>query len=125
MNIDQQIKQALSEEVQGIKLNNDVIDANPFKQMKASFSGRMGWIYRLVIFFSTLFALGTVYCGYQFYYAQEVKALIAWAVGIVLLALFTQISKMWYWTEMGHNRVIREIKVLELQVAQLKEPSSD
>ena len=121
MNIDQQIKQALSEEVQDIKHNNDAIDANPFKQMKASFSGKMGWIYVFVMFFSTLFAVGMVYCGFQFYYAQETKALIGWGIGIIVLALFTQISKMWYWTEMGHNRVIREVKVLELQIAQMNE----
>lgn len=121
MNIDEQIKQALSEEVKDIKHNNDVIDANPFKQMKASFSGQMGWIYILVMLFSTLFAIGMVYCGFQFYYAQETKELIGWGIGIIVLALFTQISKMWYWSEMGHNRVIREVKVLELQIARMNE----
>ncbi|VAW43662.1 hypothetical protein MNBD_GAMMA02-54 [hydrothermal vent metagenome] len=121
MNIDQQIKQALSDEVKDIKHNNEVIDGNPFKQMKASFSGQMGWMYILVMLFSVLFAIGMVYCGFQFYYAQETKALIGWGIGIIVLALFTQISKMWYWTEMGHNRVIREVKVLELQIAQMNE----
>ena len=121
MNIDQQIKQALSEEVKGIKHNNDAIDANPFKQMKASFSGQMGWMYLGVIMFSTLFFIGMIYCGFQFYHATETKPLIAWGIGIIVLALFTQISKMWYWSEMGHNRVIREVKVLELQIAQMHE----
>ena len=121
MNIDEQIKQALSEEVKDIKHNNDVIDANPFKQMKASFSGQMGWIYLLVMLFSTLFAVGMVYCAFQFYFAQETKELIGWGIGIIVLALFTQISKMWYWSEMGHNRVIREVKVLELQIVQMNE----
>ncbi len=121
MNIDQQIKQALDEELKGIKSENDRIDSNPFKQMKASFSGKMGWMYGLVIFVSSLFFVGLLYCAYQFYHAQEVKALISWGIGIIVLALFTQISKMWYWTEMGHNRVIREVKVLELQVARMHE----
>lgn len=121
MNIDEQIKQALSEEVKDIKHNNDVIDANPFKQMKASFKSQMGWIYLLVMLFSALFAIGMVYCGFQFYHAQETKELMGWSIGIIVLALFTQISKMWYWSEMGHNRVIREVKVLELQVARLQE----
>ncbi len=121
MNIDQQIKQALSDEVKDIKHNNDVIDGNPFKQMKASFSGQMGWMYKMVMLFSVLFAIGMIYCGFQFYHAQETKALIGWGIGIIVLALFTQISKMWYWTEMGHNRVIREVKILELQIAQMSE----
>ena len=112
MNIDQQIKQALGEEIKDLKHNNDVIDANPFKQMKASFSGKMGWMYLLVIIVTSLFFIGMVYCAYMFYQAQEVKMLLGWG------------SKMWYWTEMGHNRVIREIKILELQVARLDEKVS-
>ncbi len=125
MNIDQQIKQALSEEVQEIKQHNDAIDANPFKQMQASFSGKMGWMYFMVMAFALMFFIGMVYCAVQFYYAVETKALIAWGIGIILLALFTQISKMWYWSEMGNNRVIREIKVLELQLAQLQERNNN
>lgn len=119
MNIDEQIKQALAEELQDIKSNNDRIDANPFRQMQASFAGQMGWMYALVIFFTTLMVVGAVYCGVQFYHAEGTKELMAWAMGVVILVMLTQISKMWYWTEMGHNRVIREVKLLELQVARL------
>lgn len=121
MNIDQQIKQALNEDFNQIVSENESIDANPFKQMKASFSGKMKWIYILVMFFSVLFFIGMVYCSYQFYHTQEVKSLLGWSIGIILLALFTQISKMWYWSELGNNRVIREVKLLELQVAYLSE----
>jgi len=121
MNIDEQIKQALSEEVREIKYSNEAIDDNPFKQMKVSFGGRRRWMNLLVMLFSLLFFLGMVYCAFQFYYTEEIKALIAWSVGVVVLALCTQISKMWYWSEMSHDRVIREVKVLELQIAQMQE----
>lgn len=121
MNIDEQIKRALDEDVSSLKSKNDQIDANPFKQMGVSFKGKMSWMYLLVIFVTLLFFIGMVYCGYQFYLAQEMKALLGWSIGIIVLALFTQISKMWYWTELGHNRVIREVKLLELQVAYLTE----
>lgn len=121
MNIDEQIKQALNEEINGIKHNNQAIDANPFKQMKVSLKGSMGWIYVVAIVLAMLFALATFYCIYQFYHAQELKPLIGWGVGIVVTSLLTQVCKMWHWNEMGHNRVIREIKVLELQVAHLNE----
>ncbi|TDR19618.1 DUF6768 family protein [Marinicella litoralis] len=121
MNIDQQIKQALNEEFKQIVKDNESIDANPFKQMKASFSGKMKWTYMLVMFFSMVFFVGMLYCSYQFYHAQEIKPLLGWSIGIILLALFTQISKMWYWSELGNNRVIREVKLLELQVAHLSE----
>lgn len=121
MNIDQQIQQALNEETKEFRDSNDRIDANPFKQMKAGFKGSMKWTYIQVIFYSTLFFIGMIYCAYRFYHEQEPKALLAWAIGIIILTLFSQLSKMWYWTELGHNRVIREIKILELQVAQMSE----
>jgi len=121
MNIDQQIQQALNEETKEFQQNNERINANPFKQMKAGFKGSMKWIYIQVIFYSALFFIGMIYCAYRFYHEQEPKALLAWAVGIIILALFTQISKLWYWTELGHNRVIREMKLLELQIAQMAE----
>lgn len=125
MNIDEQIKQALNEEINEVRHDNEVIDANPFKQMRASLSGGMGWLYVLIMVFALVFAAATFYCIYQFYYAQELKPLLGWAVGIILMALFTQVCKMWHWNEMGHNRVIREIKVLELQVARLTERLED
>jgi len=125
MNIDEQIKQALGEELQHIKSNNDRIDANPLRQVQASLTGKMGWIYALVMFFTLLMVVGSVYCAVQFYHAQEMKELMAWGMGVIILVLLTQISKMWYWTEMGHNRVIREVKLLELQVARLYEKLED
>ncbi len=121
MNIDEQIQRALNEEVNHHRDKNEKLNANPFKQMKAGFKGSMKWIYIQVIFFGFVLFIGMVYCAYRFYHEQELKALLGWAIGIIILALFSQIAKMWYWTELGHNRVIREIKILELQIAQMKE----
>ena len=117
--IDEKIKQALSEEYQQIIDENDKIDANPFKQMQIGFKGKMAWMYILVMVFSAGFAFMMFYSIYQFYYETELKSLIGWGVSIIVFGLVTQMAKMWLWSEMGRNRVIREIKVLELQIAQL------
>jgi magnesium-transporting ATPase (P-type) len=117
--IDEKIKQALSEEYQEIIKENDKIDANPFKQMSVGFKGKMAWMYILVMVFSTLFALISFYSIYQFYYETEMKSLMGWGITIIVSVLLTQITKMWLWSEMGRNRVIREIKLLELQLAQV------
>ncbi len=119
MNIDEQIKQALNDEVKDYKAQNAAIDANPFKQMKAGFSSKMKWIYLQVMFFTLLFFGLMVYAIYRFYFEQEIKALIAWGIAIIVFALIGQLGKMWYWSELGRNRIIREVKVLELQLAQL------
>ena len=117
--IDEKIKQALSDEYNEIIAENDKIDANPFKQMGASFNTRMRWMYVLVMFFSVAFALFSFYSIYQFYYETETKRLIGWAIAIIVSIFLTQVTKMWFWGELGRNRVIREIKLLELQLAQV------
>ncbi len=119
--IDEKIKQALSDEYNDIIEANDKIDANPFRQMNAGFQGKMKWMYLLVIVFTTFFAVMMLYSIYSFYIETETKRLIGWAVAIIIFGLVTQVSKMWYWSELGRNRVIREIKLLELQIAQLSQ----
>jgi len=117
--IDDKIKQALSDEYQELIAENDKIDANPFKQMSAGFKGKMGWMYISVIVFGVLVTAMSIYSIYSFYHETEIKPLIGWGVTIIVTVLLTQIIKMWYWSELGHNRVIREIKLLELQLAQV------
>ncbi|MCB1583114.1 MAG: DUF6768 family protein [Marinicella sp.] len=118
-NIDQQIKQALNEEYHELIAENEAIEANPFKQMGAGFKGKMKWIYIQVMFFSVVFFAVAIYAIYQFYHEQEVKSLIGWGVTIIVFVVLSQLAKIWYWSELGRNRVIREVKLLELQVAHL------
>ena len=89
--------------------------------MGVGFNSKMRWMYIIVMFFTSLFAIMTFYSIYQFNYETEIKSLIGWGVSIIVFALLTQVSKMWYWSELGRNRVIREIKLLELQIASLVE----
>jgi len=117
--IDDKIKQALSEEYNDIIAENEKTDANPFKQISAGFKGKMGWMYMVVVFFSVIFALLLFYSIYQFYYETEMKSLLGWGIMIIVTALLNQFTKMWYWSELGRNRIIREIKILELQLAQV------
>ena len=119
MNIDQQIKQALQEQYQDIVEENRQTDANPFKQMKAGFKTGMKWLYLQVMLFSVLFFGFSLYGIYRFYHEQDPKALLGWSIVIIVFTLLTQFAKSWYWSELGRNRVIREVKLLELQVAHL------
>ncbi|MCF6299854.1 MAG: hypothetical protein L3J52_01860 [Proteobacteria bacterium] len=117
--IDDKIKQALSDEYNDIIAENERTDANPFKQMSAGFKGRMGWMYIMAMFIAAISAFFSFYAIYQFYFETEMKALLAWGIVIIVTVIVTQVSKMWYWSELGRNRIIREIKILELQLAQV------
>ncbi len=115
--IDEKIKQALSEEYNDIIAENDKIDANPFRQMGVGFKSKMGWMYIGVILFGIIFTAIMVYAIFAFYHETEIKSLIGWGITIIISAFLTQVIKMWYWSELGKDRVIREIKLLELQLA--------
>ncbi len=117
--IDDKIKQALSAEYTEIIAENDNTDANPFKQMSAGFKGRMAWMYIIAMFIAAISAFITFYAIYQFYFETEMKPLLAWGTVIIVAVIITQVSKMWYWSELGKNRIIREVKILELQLAQV------
>lgn len=117
--IDDKIKQALSEEYNAIIAENERTDANPFKQMLVGLKSKMGWMYFLVLFFSVISALFTFYSIYKFYYETDMKTLLGWGLVIIIASILSQMAKMWYWSELSRNRIIREIKILELQVAQL------
>lgn len=117
--IDEKIKQALSDEYNDIIAENEKTDANPFKQMIVGFKSKMGWMYMLIVFFSTLSAFFMFYSIYKFYHETDIKTLLGWGVAIVVATMLNQMSKMWYWSELSRNRVIREVKLLELQVAQV------
>ncbi|MCF6288281.1 MAG: hypothetical protein L3J53_03470 [Proteobacteria bacterium] len=117
--IDDKIKQALSDEYNDIISENEKIDANPFKQMSVGFKGKMGWMYIAVIVFGAIVTAMSIYSIYSFYHETEIKPLIGWGVAIIISILLTQITKVWYWSELSSNRVIREIKILELQLAQV------
>ena len=123
--IDEKIKKAFNSELNAIITENERTDANPFKQMVWGFKTKMKWVYAQVIFYTFLGFGVMVYAIYRFYHEQELKSLIGWAVLIVMTGLLSQIGKVWYWSEMGRNRVIREVKLLELQLAYLIQSKKD
>ncbi|WP_395377422.1 DUF6768 family protein [Marinicella sp. W31] len=117
--IDDKIKQAFNRELNDIIADNERTDANPFKQIKWAFKSKMKWIYAQVMFYTIAFFAVMVYAIYRFYHEQDLKSLIGWGIVIIMTGLIGQIGKLWYWSELGRNRVIREVKLLELQLAHL------
>ena len=117
-NIDDRIRDALSSEDADIfaglegeqSLQEMVID---------SFRGRARWMVFLVMFFSLAFFVLAIVCAVQFFEAEGVRAMIAWAMGFGWSALAMAMMKVWYWMELNKNTVTREIKRVELQLARL------
>ena len=116
-NIDQLIRAALSTEEAEVydKLGEPSLIEEAFSVL----NGRAKYINWMVVFFSFVFFLITIYAGFQFFAAAETKELLMWAVIFIISASGVSMLKMWYWMEMNKNATIRELKRVELQVAHL------
>jgi hypothetical protein len=61
--------------------------------------------------------VAAVYCGWRFLVASEVIEVARWGAGAMLLLVMVGFLKVWFWLRMESNRVLREVKRLELQIA--------
>ena len=117
-NIDDLIKQALSEEESEYlaKLGEQSL----LEEGLGLFKGSRGWISILIGIVIVFVMIGVVYSAFMFFEVTEVKELMIWG-GAFFLGLFMITAlKIWAWMQMDRNAVIRELKRLELQVAALK-----
>jgi hypothetical protein len=83
--------------------------------------GVYGGAVRGIAVFATIATFGlfiaAVYCGWRFLGAAEAINAARWGAGAVMLMVMVGFLKLWFWLRMESNRVLREIKRLELQIA--------
>jgi hypothetical protein len=60
-----------------------------------------------------------VFAAYRFFQAEATQAMIAWATGFLWFSLWVAMLKIWFWMEMQRLPIMREIKRLELKIAEL------
>jgi hypothetical protein len=81
------------------------------------YSGAMGRLAALATVFTVAFFLGAVYCGWRSFGAGEAIDAARWGILAVMLMVMVGYLKLWFWLRMESNRVLREVKRLELQIA--------
>lgn len=80
----------------------------------SQFSGKLGWVTWVIMLTQTAMFIGGVYCAVQFYNAMDVLIAVKWGItGSVLLVLGLTL-KTSLMPQMQADRVIREVKRLEL-----------
>jgi hypothetical protein len=119
VNIDELIKQALSEE-ESEHLERLSKEQNVFEELLASFQGSRKWlsVYVTVVIF-VFFAI-SIYSLVQFLSVEGIREMLLWGAAMGGSLLIVTMLKVWYWMQMDRNAIIRELKRLELQVASLK-----
>jgi len=116
--IDQKIREALQQ--QDSQLLESLRGERPLLEMVIeTFRSRHRWLYLMAFFLPFLFVAMAVVCAYQFFQAESTRAMIAWATGVLWAIVATGMFKLMYMMELNKNSITREIKRLELELAQL------
>jgi hypothetical protein len=116
--LDEAIQQALSEEDRDFLARFDK-EPGSLSQMAGVFSGPLAWIYIAFMVFAVIAAPFGLYCGYQFFTATEMQPLFYWGFGVTAILIVLSVVRIVFFMQINTNRVLHELKRLELQVARL------
>lgn len=116
--LDDVIAQALSAEDQALLARHG--EPGYLKQVHGMFDGPWNWVMWLVNAAVLLAFVGSVYAFWRMMGSGEVLGAVQWATGAVLLFQITVLGKTFMGSHLQANRMLREIKRVELQLALLR-----
>ncbi len=88
-----------------------------FTQAFGLFGGKLGWVTWLMMTAQILMFAAAVYLAVQFFRAEEPLEALKWGLPSAVLLIQALLIKLTLWPSLQANRVIREVKRLELQIA--------
>ncbi len=116
--LDKKIAEALSAEDRAML--DKFGEQGLFGQLGGLFRGKLGWLSAVTFVVATVMFVIGAWAAWKFYMADDVVTMLKWA-GLAWIGLMTQIMiKLWSWMRMESNRVLREVKRLELQMARMQ-----
>lgn len=114
--VDRMIDEALEAEEREL-LRSIGEEPGYFRQIGGLFDGRLGWVSWLMMFWQSVMFIAAVYCAVQFFEAEETLEALRWGMPSAVLLIMAGMHKLALWPSLQTNRVLRELKVLELQIA--------
>jgi len=109
--IDQRIQAALRGHTDGESLAPDPHIA---EEVIATFHGRSRLLNILTVVFTPSFILVLIWAAVHFFEAETVTMQLRWGGLALLCFLMVSFLKLWFWLEMQSNRLLRELKRVEL-----------
>ena len=91
-------------------------EPNLAEEVITVFRGRHRWMHALVAVVTFAFFAFSVWAGFRFYGAENPREQLLFGGLALALLLATSLMKVWFWLEMQTNRVLREVKRIELLV---------
>jgi len=109
--IDQKIQAALRSDPAGDALAGE---PNLAEEVISTFRGRRRWISAGAVAINLVFLAGAIWATVRFLGADGAAAQLRWCALAFVFVLVVAYIKLWFWLEMHTNRVLRELKRLEL-----------
>ena len=106
-NIDQKIQAALQRDA-------TADEPNLAEEVLIAFRGRHRWQSSLLVVINLAVFAGLIFAVVRFYGSADTAMQLRWGGVALVLLLMIALLKIWFWLEMHTNRVLREVKRVEL-----------
>ncbi|WP_420410820.1 DUF6768 family protein [Roseibium sp.] len=80
------------------------------------FRGKLGWVTWVIMVTQSLMFLAGIWCLYELYVATDALLAVKWGVTAATLILIATNLKLSIWPQMQADRVLRELKRVELML---------
>lgn len=110
---DEQIRKILEDDYEDARENTFRSMLGDFYNRKMLFTATFVWVWGLAVI------VGATYCAVRFFDAEQTRAEIMYAGLFVCCVQFLALTKIFAWQLIHRNGILREIKRLELRVAEL------
>ena len=114
--IDRMIEEALDGEDQAL-FRDTAREPGFFEQAFGLLGGRNGWVNGILVVVQAALFVGGLWAGWRFFEAETVLSALHWGLPAAVLVLMALIIKLGMMPELQANRLMRELKRLQLQAA--------
>ncbi len=90
----------------------------------STFRGRTWWMSLVAWIYILLFSGLAVFAAVRFFQVEGDRQMLLYATVFVTAVIVAAITKIWYWMLINRNAVQREVKRLEIRIAELAEKLS-
>lgn len=112
--LDEMIKEALEGEDK--QLISETEELGYFALAMGIFGGKTGWVSWVVMIVQTIMFLASIWCAIQFFAATDLLLALKWGLSAAVLMLGATIIKLSLMPVMQTDRIIRELKRVELLI---------
>lgn len=116
--IDDRIRDVLDEDDREF-LDQLEADRGLWRQIGDSLTGPMGGWAKLIFAVSFLLGIALIYSGWRFFTADAVGDQVTWGLLALAVLMAQGFAKDWFFSRMNMLNILREVKRLQWQIAQL------